>query len=232
MGGQGELVSSILEGQRQAFGSGSYLDATLQRAKDMGYSLLNLMTLGPLVFGMFLLGAWFLKSGAMTAPARFARLFAALRWIALPTGLAMVLVAFWLQPTHDPAVIDLRSSTAFCMNMLGSALMCLGYAGWIVRGMQSPRWAGVLGWLAPAGRMALTNYLVQSLVGTLVFYGYGLGYFEQLPRAWQVPFVLALFALQVLASRWWLRHFRFGPVEWLWRSLTYFNPQPMRLQVA
>ena len=64
---------------------------------------------------------------------------------------------------------------------------------WIVRGMQSPTLAPKLSVLAPAGRMALTNYLFQSVLGTLVFYGYGLGYFEQLPRAWQVLFVLAVF---------------------------------------
>ena len=69
--------------------------------------------------------------------------------------------------------------------------------------------------------MALTHYLLQSLIGTLVFYGYGLGAFGQLPRAWQPVFVLAVFALQVLVSRWWLRRFRYGPMEWIWRGLTY-----------
>jgi uncharacterized protein len=116
--------------------------------------------------------------------------------------------------------------------MFGGALMCLGYMAWIVRGMQSPAWAPRLAWVAPAGRMALTNYLMQSIVCTLVFYGYGLGYFQQLPRAWQVPFVFALFGMQVILSRWWLQRFRFGPMEWVWRSLTYLTPQPMRLQVA
>ena len=78
--------------------------------------------------------------------------------------------------------------------------------------------------------MPLTNYLMQSLVCTWIFYGYGLGYFEQLPRAWQPVFALALFGLQVLLSRWWLSRFRFGPVEWLWRSLTYAELQPLRLR--
>jgi len=77
--------------------------------------------------------------------------------------------------------------------------------------------------------MALSNYLLQSLVCTLLFYGYGLGLFEQLPRAWQIPFALGLFASQVLYSRWWLQRFRFGPAEWLWRSITYWRLQPLRL---
>jgi uncharacterized protein len=99
---------------------------------------------------------------------------------------------------------------------------------WIVRGLHSPSWERLLRWLAPAGRMALSNYLLQSLVCTLIFYGYGLGYFERLSRAWQVPFVLALFVVQVLLSHAWLKRYRFGPMEWLWRSLTYLKPQPLR----
>ncbi|MET1162292.1 MAG: DUF418 domain-containing protein [Pseudoxanthomonas sp.] len=228
MANQEKLVAEMLEGQRQAFGAGSYAQATLQRARDLLVSLTNLMIVGPLIFGMFLLGSWFVKTGAITRPETRPRLFQRLRWLALPAGLAMVVASFALHPTQHPAEFSLTASTAFCLGMLGSALLCLGYLGWLVRGMQSPTWARKLAWLAPAGRMALTNYLLQSLACTLVFYGYGLGYFEQLPRAWQIPFALALFCMQVLLSRWWLRRLRFGPVEWLWRSLVYLRPQPMR----
>jgi uncharacterized protein len=124
--------------------------------------------------------------------------------------------------------MGMSSVFAFSASLIGSLLMALGYLAWVVRALQSPALARPLHWLAPAGRMALTNYLLQSIVCTLVFYGYGLGYFEQLPRAWQVPFVLVVFALQVLLSRWWLARFRFGPAEWLWRTVTYLRPQPMR----
>ena len=65
---------------------------------------------------------------------------------------------------------------------MAGLLMCLGYLAWVMRGLEVPRAAHYLNWLAPAGRLALTNYLVQSIVCTLVFYGYGLGFFEHLPR--------------------------------------------------
>ena len=231
MGGQEQMLSALLEGQRQAFGSGSYADATVQRAKDFAFALMNLMMVGPLVFAMFLLGTWFVKTGVIARPDQHPRLFQRLRWWALPAGLALVLAGFLLRPTMDMSEYSIAASTAFCLAMLGSALMCLGYAGWLLRGMQSPAWSARLAWLAPAGRMALTNYLLQSLVGTLVFYGYGLGYFEQLPRAWQVVCVLVFFCAQVLASRWWLQRFHFGPMEWVWRTLTYLRLQPMRRPV-
>jgi Predicted membrane protein len=108
--------------------------------------------------------------------------------------------------------------------------MCMGYVGWLVALFRSRAGAGLARWLAPAGRMALTNYLLQSVVCTLVFYNYGLGYFGQMPRAWQAVFALVLFVLQVIFSHAWLARFRFGPMEWLWRSATYLRPQPMRLR--
>ena len=228
----GDLVAGMIEAQRLAYGDGSYLQATLQRLLDFGIALMNLMVVGPLVFAMFLLGSWFVKSGAMADPAAHAKLFRNLRVWALLPGLGLVVASFALEPTLDQGDINLSFAIAFCLSMAGSALMCLGYMAWIVRGMQSPTLAPKLSVLAPAGRMALTNYLFQSVLGTLVFYDYGLGYFEQLPRAWQVLFVLAVFAVQVVFSHLWLRHFRFGPMEWLWRSLTYAAPQPMRLQAT
>jgi len=231
MSGQNQMLDGLIEAQRQAYGTGSYADATVQRAKDFGFALMNLMTLGPMVLAMFLLGSWFIKSGAIATPGDFPRLFARMRWLVLSSGLVLVLVAFALRPTLDPQKLDLGFGIALGLGMCGSALMCLGYLAWLVRGTQSPSGYRRLSWLAPAGRMALSNYLMQSVVCTLVFFGYGLGYFEQLPRAWQVPFVLALFGVQLLLSRWWLQRFRFGPVEWLWRSLTYLKPQPMQLQL-
>ncbi len=228
----GAEMNAMLEAQRHAYGSGTYLQAVAQRASDVGFMLSNLLFIGPTVFGMFLFGTWFVKSGAIATPREHPRLFAFLRWGALPLGLALMLLSFWMEPTTDFNNINLHSSLAFAASSIGSVLMAFGYLGWIVKGVQSAAAAPLLHWLAPAGRMALTNYLMQSILCTLIFNGYGLGYLDQLPRAWQVPFVFALFLLQVLYSRWWLARFRFGPAEWVWRSLTYLRPQPMRANPA
>jgi uncharacterized protein len=76
--------------------------------------------------------------------------------------------------------------------------------------------------------MALTNYLAQSVVLSLLFYGYGLGLYGRLGSAAGAGIGLALYAGQVAFSCAWLRRYRFGPVEWVWRSLTYGRGQPMR----
>ena len=81
---------------------------------------------------------------------------------------------------------------------------------------------------AALGRMALTNYLLHSVILTTVFYGYGLGLYGSIPRIWQMAFVVAVIGFQLWFSPVWLQRYRFGPVEWLWRSLTYWKRQPMR----
>ena len=220
-------MQAQIEAERLALGSGSFLDAVAHRAGEAPEMLFFLLFAGGQILGMFLLGMWFVRSGAITDPARFPRLYAWLRWGALPVGLAMMLVSFRLMPTADFTVITFANGFGTLLSMIAALLMCLGYLAWIQGGL-STSLAPVLRVAAPAGRMALTNYLSQSVICTLIFYGYGLGYFEQLPRAWQLPFAIALFALQVAFSRWWLSRFRYGPMEWLWRAATYLHWPAMR----
>jgi uncharacterized protein len=76
--------------------------------------------------------------------------------------------------------------------------------------------------------MALSNYLLQSLVCTFIFYGYGLGLFGRVGAAVGLALTIVIYACQLPLSVWWLRRFQYGPAEWLWRSLTYGQAQPMR----
>jgi uncharacterized protein len=103
------------------------------------------------------------------------------------------------------------------------------YACCIALLLQKPRWARVLAQLAPVGRMALTNYLTHSLVYLFVLTGAGLGLIGHFGASVCIGISLVLFGMQIAFSRWWLRHFRFGPAEWIWRSMTYGQMQPMRL---
>ncbi len=86
------------------------------------------------------------------------------------------------------------------------------------------KWLNVL---APVGLFALSNYLTQSIICTLIFYGYGFGLFGKVGYALCLAIVVVIYAAQVFVSGWWARRFQFGPAEWLWRSLTYMKPQPM-----
>ena len=98
--------------------------------------------------------------------------------------------------------------------------------------MLNPTWQPRLQVLAPMGRMALTNYLLQSIICTTLFYGYGLGLFGTMGAAAGFGLALVIYALQIPFSHWWMARFQFGPAEWLWRTLTYGRVQPFRLARA
>jgi uncharacterized protein len=87
---------------------------------------------------------------------------------------------------------------------------------------------GFLATLAPAGRMGLTTYVMQSVFGLVVFYGIGFGLLGQIGVAASIGLAMLFFVFQVFLARWWLAHFTMGPLEWLWRALTYFSLQPNR----
>jgi uncharacterized protein len=93
----------------------------------------------------------------------------------------------------------------------------------------SPAWSAQLNKFAPMGRMALTNYIMQTVILAAIFHGYAGGLFGQVARAPQMLIVIAILVIQLYFSTWWLNRYRFGPLEWLWRSLTYMSLQPMRI---
>jgi len=113
-------------------------------------------------------------------------------------------------------------------NYWGSIGMAIGWTGLVMVLCRAEWFAPVGGVLAAVGRMALTNYLAQSVMCAVFFYGWGFGWYGHLGYAWQIAVVAGVWTAQLLWSVLWLRYFRFGPVEWLWRSLTYMRMQPAR----
>lgn len=208
--------------QAQAMSAGSFGQALRQRAADVVANLQSLPLVGGQLLGLFLLGMALVRRGALQAPADHARLWAALRWGAWPAGLLLGLLGLWLSPFNPPWALAAPAFGAQALKIVAGSLMGLGWLAW---GLHLARW---LAPLAPAGRMSLTTYLVQSLVGTAVFCGYGLGLYGRLDRTGEVLFALGLYALQVLAARAWLARFRQGPAEWAWRCATYGRRLPLR----
>jgi uncharacterized protein len=115
-------------------------------------------------------------------------------------------------------------------NYWGSLIVACGHIGLVMLVVRAGALQRLMARFAAVGRMALTNYLMHSVILTTVFYGYGLGLYGSIPRFWQMGFVIGVIGVQLLLSPWWLDRYRFGPVEWLWRSLTYWKRQPFRHQ--
>ena len=111
---------------------------------------------------------------------------------------------------------------------IGVPALCLVYAVGITLLFQHATWRRRLDIFAPLGRMALTNYLVQTLICIPIFYGIGLGFSGRVGAFASSLLAFGIVFAQAFTSRWWLERFLFGPFEWLWRSLTYGKLQPMR----
>lgn len=202
--------------------SGSYLDNVAQRLRDAAFTLTYLPFWGTPILGYFLLGRWLLASGILRSAQAHGDFLRRWRRQGLLLGLPSAAIGALLLVGLTQTAPTLQGATGATLATAGAALLALAYLSTVV--LASER----LAFLAPAGQMALSNYLAQSLFWTWVIYGHGLGLWGQLP-VWSQPLLAtAFFAAQVVVSHWWLRHFRFGPAEWLWRSLTYGRRQPFR----
>ncbi|TMH79754.1 MAG: DUF418 domain-containing protein [Betaproteobacteria bacterium] len=116
-------------------------------------------------------------------------------------------------------------------NYWGSYLVALGWTGLVMLWCQGSWAAALKERMAAVGRAAFSNYILQTVVCTTIFYGHGFGYFGSVPRTGQILIVFAIYAAQLVIAPLWLRHFQFGALEWLWRSLTYGKRQPFRLRL-
>jgi uncharacterized protein len=217
----------------EVFQSGSYLDVVgANAAYYFGDFVTGMLYVLPPLLGRFLLGLLAGRRRYFHEPAQHRSFFRKLMWGALGVGLltSAAVVAVW-QLTR----LKLIPEGAAWMGPLMSSVRQvaeLGVAAFYLSGLTllflRPAWEKRLSVLAPVGRMALTNYLTQTVVSLLFFYGFGLGFISKLGPAACVGLTLGFFCLQVVLSHLWLAHFRFGPVEWVWRSLTYGKAQPMR----
>lgn len=223
--------AALGEQSDRIYATGGYLEISLQRVTEYFTVMFQtvLMFQVPMALGVFLLGAWLLRSGRIQNAASHLRFW----WLTL--GLGVVVGALFIRVSLGVGV-SFDITTELGDALLATGLMGLGnlplsmaYLAIFVLAFQTRLGALLLSVLAPAGRMALTNYLLQSLVCGLLFYGYGFGLYGQVDRWGQVQIAMVLFAAQVVLSPLWLRYFRYGPMEWLWRALTYGHRPAMRL---
>ncbi|MBV34911.1 MAG: hypothetical protein CMP47_05560 [Rickettsiales bacterium] len=114
------------------------------------------------------------------------------------------------------------------LNSMGAVFVALGYIALFCLWVKSNRFIAFRKRLEAVGRMAFTNYISQSIICTLIFYSHGFGLFGQLDRYQLMIIVAVIFMAQLIWSPWWLARFHFGPLEWLWRSLSYGRKQPFR----
>jgi uncharacterized protein len=189
------------------------------------------------IFAMFLLGLYTGRSRILhDVPQHLPLIRKAFGW-GLFIGITAA-VAEWLLGQNFGYFVFRENAAPIRIRFLGDILfaygstaLAMGYAAGIVLLAQHRKWIPVLRPLENLGKMALTVYLGGTLMFTILFYGYGFGQYLLIGPVEVTAYAILFFSVQLAFCAWWIRRFRFGPMEWAWRSLTYWKVQPLRNSV-
>jgi uncharacterized protein len=177
---------------------------------------------------LFLLGMWVWRAGIVQRLDEYRPVLKRVCAWCLPMGLIISIFVAIVKGIVPPGHVSLSSWLAAVLWLPGSHILAAGYVSGLALLYLREDWRRILLPFAAVGRTALTNYLLQSVLCTLFFYHYTTGLYGRVgPALGLVPTVI-LYAAQVVFSNWWLKRYRFGPMEWLWRGMTYGNFPPMR----
>ncbi len=177
--------------------------------------------------GLMLIGMALFRWRVLTG-GRARRFYLGMVIVGFAIGLPVVSVGVIQNFAHNWTMEYSRFGLGAQANYWGSLFVSAAYIGLLMLFAQSRALPWLQNALAAVGRTALTNYLLQTILATAVFYGHGLGLFGSVERVGQIGIVAAIWVVQLVVSPLWLRYYRFGPFEWLWRSLSYWRLQTMR----
>lgn len=183
----------------------------------------------PKVLGMFLIGFWAGRKMIYTQPESYTSLFKKLRLWGLIIGIPSAGACFYFEifQKHIPHPMGMLHTLFYATSVVP---LCLAYVSIICLRWIKKKGNSRLKILAPMGRMALTNYIMQTVIAITLYYGVGFGLGSHIGPAVFVPIGLGVYALQVLYSHLWFRYFQYGPLEWVWRQLTYGKRLRLRKQ--
>lgn len=181
----------------------------------------------PKVLGMFLIGLWAGRRMVYANLGDYIPLFKKLRKWGLIAGIPSAIACFYFEffQKHIPEPIGMVHTLLYATSVVP---LCLAYVSMICLRWERKKGQTRFRFLAPMGRMALTNYLMQTVIGITLYYGVGFGLGGQIGPSVFIPVGIGVYILQVLYSRLWFRYFNFGPMEWLWRMATYGKKLPLR----
>lgn len=210
--------------------SGTDLGAMIAvRVAEWSFATTGLLLNGMvfLILAMFLLGLAVGKAGLLEDLDRHGDTLRRARLAGFLVGVPATLTWLLVRPP-DVFTFDASTLISTVGFVLGGPALSIGYAATLALATRDPAWLRRLTPLASVGRVALSAYLMQSLVMTTLALGYGAGLYGRIGPAAAMAMAVALLAVQLPLAVWWTRHFRFGPAEWVWRSLLYGRLQPMR----
>jgi uncharacterized protein len=216
-------LQEMIEQSLSAYGTGSFADIFSQRATDLSFIYQSVFISLPTILAMFLFGVYAVKINVFREIKKHIPLIKKV-WVgSMLIGIPLAL----LQVTSSPAIDTVHPSfydlAYFIAIFIGGPTLCFFYITSLVLLSQKEIWIQRLSPIGAVGRMALSNYLFQSIVCTTIFYSYGLGLYGQVSPALGLLLTFAIYIVQIVISNAWFKSYSFGPVEWIWRRLTYGN---------
>ena len=216
----------MIESELAAFRGDWLAQQPFRSSGALGFETVFLLSWGLWRAGGLMLIGMALFKGDVFSARRSGRFYAVLIAAAAAVGLPLQAYGLYLDFARGWTVWSFFIGMQF--NYWPSVAVSLGYVGLVMLACRTAALKPLTRPFAAVGRTALTNYLLQTILCTTIFYGHGLGWFGSVDRLGQVGVVAGVWALQLVASPLWLRRFRFGPAEWAWRSLTYGARPPLR----
>ncbi len=217
-----EAVERRVQESVQVYGHGTVSEIFRLRSREVVFQYSSLLFVGWKMFSMFLLGLWCWRTGLVKSIEQRLPFVRAVMWTSLVIGL----IGCSLSLRGELAAADQGSAmqlVAFAGQELGAPALGIFYMSAITLLYFSGFGSRLLDALAPVGRMAMSNYVFQSIVCTSIFYSYGLGLYDRTTYGENVLIALGVFVLQLIVSHAWLRRFSFGPLEWVLRSFVYLR---------
>lgn len=221
-----QALDRLLRSEERTYREGTWTEIATLRAVQyvLIVGVTTFVLFGTRTLAVFLIGMVFIKLGWFDGNDRRRGTLRRLLLIGLVVGLPMQAAATYFDAFGDTRAITVV--TQMDAMWFGSSGLCLAYMSGLALICMNAHGLRLLRPVAAVGQMALTNYLTHSIVFTTIFYSYGLGLFGQVRHSTGLAMVFGMFAIQLIVSPIWLRRFRFGPFEWVWRSLTYWRMQP------
>ncbi len=223
------MMAGIYKEAIEIYSTGSFFEvAAFRVANETPYMLMSLIVMIPAVVAFFLCGLYAGKTGIFKNISGNKELFKKICTRGYPLGALFLL----LYIVVEAGILEVHSIAGYALlnvsNYIASIFLFAAYISTLLLALQNGAFRKLLSPLAATGRMALTNYLSQTIICVLIFNGFGLGLFGTVSLTGGILLTLGIFAAQVIWSNLWMSKYSYGPMEWLWRMITYKKIQPLK----
>lgn len=219
------LFLNQIENAISVYREGTFMEMMRMRLQEYSLVLGGVLFFHVNILGMFLFGQFAARKGYVKNLKEHLPMFRKLCFWGFIAGIPINLFTAWASLFSDIYFPSNLSLLAMFLSAFGGPALTLAYVSGIIILYEKGYFSRLWRYLSSVGRMALTNYLLHSIIASFIFYSYGLGLYAKVVPWQGLILVLIIYGLQIPFSMLWLKHFRYGPFEWLWRSLTYLKWQ-------